>query len=45
MIAVVPVILVYVFFSERMIRGMTKGAVRWQPRAPKARPGGWRGSV
>jgi ABC-type glycerol-3-phosphate transport system permease component len=28
MIAVVPVILVYVFFSERMIRGMTEGAVR-----------------
>lgn len=28
MIAVVPVVAVYMFFSERMIRGMTEGAIR-----------------
>ena len=28
MIAIVPVILVYAFFSERLIQGMTAGAVK-----------------
>ena len=28
MIAIVPVVIVYVFFSERLIRGMTAGAVK-----------------
>ena len=28
MIAIVPVILVYAFFSEKLIQGMTAGAVR-----------------
>ena len=28
MIAIVPVILIYVFFSERLIQGMTAGAVK-----------------
>jgi len=28
MIAIMPIILVYGFFSETMIRGMTAGAVR-----------------
>jgi ABC-type glycerol-3-phosphate transport system permease component len=28
MISVVPVILVYVFFSEKLIRGMTAGAIK-----------------
>jgi ABC-type glycerol-3-phosphate transport system permease component len=28
MISVVPVILAYMFFSEKLIRGMTAGAVK-----------------
>jgi multiple sugar transport system permease protein/raffinose/stachyose/melibiose transport system permease protein len=28
MIAVIPIIVVYVFFSEKMIQGMTAGAVK-----------------
>ena len=28
MISVIPVIIVYVFFSEKMIQGMTAGAVK-----------------
>jgi ABC-type glycerol-3-phosphate transport system permease component len=28
MISVIPVILVYAFFSERLIQGMTAGAVK-----------------
>jgi multiple sugar transport system permease protein/raffinose/stachyose/melibiose transport system permease protein len=28
MIAIVPVVLIYVFFSERLIQGMTAGAVK-----------------
>ncbi|MEM8664149.1 MAG: carbohydrate ABC transporter permease, partial [Pseudomonadota bacterium] len=28
MIAIVPVVLIYVFFSERLIKGMTAGAVK-----------------
>lgn len=28
MIGVVPVIVVYMIFAERMIRGMTEGAIR-----------------
>jgi multiple sugar transport system permease protein/raffinose/stachyose/melibiose transport system permease protein len=28
MIAIVPVVLVYVFFSEKLIQGMTAGAVK-----------------
>jgi ABC-type glycerol-3-phosphate transport system permease component len=28
MISVVPVIIVYIFFSEKLIRGMTAGAVK-----------------
>ena len=28
MIAIVPVVIIYVFFSEKLIRGMTAGAVK-----------------
>jgi multiple sugar transport system permease protein/raffinose/stachyose/melibiose transport system permease protein len=28
MIAVIPIILAYVFFSEKMIQGMTAGAIK-----------------
>jgi ABC-type glycerol-3-phosphate transport system permease component len=28
MIAIVPVVLIYVFFSEKLIQGMTAGAVK-----------------
>jgi multiple sugar transport system permease protein/raffinose/stachyose/melibiose transport system permease protein len=28
MIAVIPIIVVYIFFSEKMIQGMTAGAVK-----------------
>jgi ABC-type glycerol-3-phosphate transport system permease component len=28
MISVIPVIVVYMFFSERLIRGMTAGAIK-----------------
>ena len=28
MIAILPVVLIYVFFSERLIQGMTAGAVK-----------------
>jgi ABC-type glycerol-3-phosphate transport system permease component len=28
MIAIVPVVLIYVFFSEKLIAGMTAGAVK-----------------
>ena len=28
MISVIPVILIYIFFSEKMIQGMTAGAVK-----------------
>ena len=28
MIVIVPVVLIYVFFSERLIQGMTAGAVK-----------------
>ena len=28
MIAIVPVVVIYVFFSEKLIQGMTAGAVK-----------------
>ena len=28
MIAIIPVVLIYVFFSEKLIQGMTAGAVK-----------------
>jgi len=28
MIAIVPVVIIYVFFSEKLIQGMTAGAVK-----------------
>ena len=28
MIAIIPVVIIYVFFSERLIQGMTAGAIK-----------------